>query len=181
VKITDFRMDIVPRLTDLAEALDRKPPGDAALRVWWSVLEPLPVFPVSMALQQWSRSKTRFPAPSDIFEAANEIDGEERERRLANEAEKIDREYRFMGATEQGRETLRLIRGALATATQRSADPKAWARKILDRYVDGDVSLPDLSFRFACEALGRSVDDIRSLRDASRRALAEISYVHKPA
>ena len=31
---TEFQMDVMPRLMDLAEAFDRKPPSDAALRIW---------------------------------------------------------------------------------------------------------------------------------------------------
>ena len=84
---TEFQMDVMPRLVDLAEAFDRKPPSDAALRIWRETLESLPVRPVTLALQGWSRSKTKFPEPAEIYGDANEIETEDREKRLEEEKE----------------------------------------------------------------------------------------------
>jgi hypothetical protein len=85
VNRTEFQVDVLPRLMDLADTFDRKPPSDAALRVWAETLGSLPVRPVLAALQGWSRSKTKFPAPAEIYAAANDADAEEREKRLAED------------------------------------------------------------------------------------------------
>ena len=163
----EFQIDILPRLTDMAEAFDRKPPSDAALRIWRETLESLPVRPVTLALQGWSRSKTKFPAPAEIFSAANDLDTEEREKRI--EAEKASNvvQFRHMGAGPQGQRALRLIRDAIARKVSEPHDPRAWARRILDRYVDGDRTVADIALRMACEVTGRSVEDMAALRSGS--------------
>ncbi len=50
-----------------------------------------------------------------------------------------------------------------ATKVERSRD---WAHRILDRYVDGEP-VPDVSLRFACEATGRTVEEVRSLKETA--------------
>lgn len=161
---SEFQVDVLPRLMDLAEAFDRKPPSDAALRVWCDVLTPLPVRPVLLALQSWTRSKTKFPAPAEIFSAANDIDADDREQRIAAEKGREQVDLRRMGATPQGRRALRLIRDLIAKKVDAPHDPRAWARKILDRYVDGDKTVADIALRMACEATGHSVEEIAALR-----------------
>ena len=163
MKPTDFRTDVVPRIVDLAESFDRKPPGDAALRVWWSVLESLSSHAVCSALTQWARTKAKFPAPAEVYAIAADVDAEKREERLAAERATVERELKGMGATEQGRRALALIRDAIARRAADPVDPRAWAHRILDRYVDGET-VPDLSLRYACEAVGQDPESIRTLR-----------------
>ncbi len=161
---SEFQVDVLPRLMDLAEAFDRKPPSDAALRIWRETLESLPVRPVTLALQSWSRSKTKFPAPAEIYGAANDADAEEREKRIEEEKVRHVVEIRHMGATPQGRRALKMIRDLIAKKVDAPHDPRAWARKILDRYVDGDKTVADIALRMACEATGHSVEEIAALR-----------------
>lgn len=169
---SEFQCDILPRLADLAEAFDRKPLGDAALRVWAETLSSMPVRPAVLALQGWGRSKTKFPAPAEVYAAAVDIDAENREKRLAEERESQHVDLRRMGATPEGREALALVRAAIAAVSGQRKDPKAWARRILDRFADRDPTLPDVSFRFACEALHVSADDVRATRDHAGRNAA---------
>lgn len=160
---TDFRSDVVPKIADLAEAMDRKPPGDAAIRVWWSVLESLPVHAACYALLQWGRTKSKFPAPAEIYAIASDIDAERREERIAADRATVDRETAFMGSTPQGRRALRMIRDAISANASQARDGRAWARRIIDRYSDGGA-VPDLSLRYACDAAGRDIEDVRAMR-----------------
>lgn len=160
----EFQVDVLPRLMDLAEAFDRKPPSDAALRVWAETLGSVPVRPVIAALQGWSRSKTKFPAPAEVYAAANDADAEEREKRLADEKARDHVDLRQMGRTEQGRRALVLVRDLLAKHAAQPTHPRAWAERILDRYAEGDESIPDIALRMACNAMGCRVEDAQSLR-----------------
>lgn len=164
---TEFQVDVLPRLMDLAEAFDRKPPSDAALRVWAETLGTLPVRPVIVALQGWSRSKTKFPAPAEVYAAANDVDADEREKRLADEKARETVDLRRMGATPQGRRALALIRDVIAKQAEKQMHPKAWAEKILDRYGAGADDIPDIALRMACEAMGCRVEDVQAVRGAA--------------
>ena len=62
----------------------------------------------------------------------------------------------------------------IADTLAKMAQPKVgqqrdWARRILDRYVDGE-DLPDVSLRFACDALGMDRDAVKEMRERNRRA-----------
>ena len=54
------------RLVELAEALGGKAPSSAALKLWGSVLKDYPIEDICDAIQLWARTKTKFPAPSEI-------------------------------------------------------------------------------------------------------------------
>jgi|SRR5271169_591265 len=54
------------RLTELAEALNGKPPTKAALTLWVTVLKEHPIERICDAISQWAREQTRFPAPAQI-------------------------------------------------------------------------------------------------------------------
>lgn len=157
--------DVRKRLLDLAEAYDRKPPGDGALRVWWDTLEALPVTDVLLTLADWARSKQKFPTPAEVFAVANDRGIDRREEKAAElkAQEKREVEQFFRGKTPEGTRALVLIKDMLAAKAAETPDPRAWARKILDRYVDGE-KVPHMSLVFACEALHKNLDDIRELR-----------------
>lgn len=62
----------------------------------------------------------------------------------------------------------------IAETLAKMAQPKVgqqrdWARRILDRYVDGE-DLPDVSLRFACEALGIEREKVQEMRERNRKA-----------
>lgn len=54
-------------------------------------------------------------------------------------------------------------------ASPKVGQQRDWARRILDRYVDGE-ELPDVSLRFACEALGIDREKVQEMRERNRRA-----------
>ena len=166
--------DIAKRLQDLAEAYDRRPLGGGAVAAWWQTLESLPAHDVHVILDSWLRTASKFPAPADIYRMANERGIDRREENAANEKAVISREYQFMGATLQGRRALKLIRDLIAAKVAQPDDPRAWARKILDRYADGEA-VNYTALQFASEALGVEVEAVRKSRDAARHALEELA------
>ena len=54
-------------------------------------------------------------------------------------------------------------------ASPKVGQQRDWARRILDRYVDGE-GVPDVSLRFACEALGIEREKVQEMRERNRRA-----------
>ena len=54
------------RLTELAEAFGAKPVTKGAMAVWVGVLKDYPIEDICDAIAQWARTKTKFPAPSEI-------------------------------------------------------------------------------------------------------------------
>lgn len=155
--------DIARRLQDLAEAYDRRPLAEGAIKAWWSTLESLQAFDVHCVLDDWLRSVNKFPTPADIYRAANERGIDRREAAAAQMKAQEVQEVKHMGATPQGRRALALIREMLAKKVASPDDPKAWARKILDRYADGE-QLPHTSFMFACEALHMDPEAVKASR-----------------
>ena len=163
----EFQSDVMPRLADLAEAYDRKPPSDAALRIWRETLEPLPLRPVTIALQAWARGKTKPPAPAEIYTAANDLAIDDREHRVESEKSLHASQFRQMGSTPRGREALRLIRDLVAAKVTKPDDSRAWSRRILDRYADGEPVV-DIALRGACEVLKVDVEAVRASVRKSR-------------
>lgn len=69
---------------------------------------------------------------------------------------------------ESSEEFVARCRAYIAQTLAKMAEPKQgpqreWARRILDRYADGE-QLPDVSIRFACEALGMDEAKVRKTR-----------------
>ena len=54
------------RLTELAEAFGAKPVTKGAMAVWVGVLKDYPIEDICDVIQLWARTKTKFPAPSEI-------------------------------------------------------------------------------------------------------------------
>lgn len=167
--MTQFEFqEVGARLRDLADAYDRKPPGEGAMRIWWSTLEHLPASDVLLTLADWARSKSKFPTPAEVYTAANERGIDRREERAAElkAQEKREVEQFFRGKTPEGNRALKLIKDMLAKKAAETPDHRAWARKILDRYVDGDP-VAHSALEMACSALHKNLDEVRSLRNAA--------------
>ena len=175
---TDFK-DLVPRLNALCEVYDRKPLTDAALKVWWEALEPVSAFGAHQVLGNWARTRSRFPLPGEVYEAANNFDIDRRERVVAEERATIATEERHIGATPQGREAMRLIREVIANKAK-PGDAKDWARRILDRFADHDPTLTDNAFRGACAALGMNPAVLKDARDTVPGPSAVVVTVGRP-
>jgi hypothetical protein len=161
---TEFH-DVTRRLVDLSDVFDKRPPGEGSLRIFWETLEHLPVADVLLTLVDWARTRQKFPTPAEVFAIANERATDRRDERAASLAnqERTEVAQFFRGKTPGGRQAVTLIRDALRAKLSAPSDPKAWARNILDRYVDGEL-VPFLSVEYACEVLGKSVEDVKALR-----------------
>jgi len=61
-----------------------------------------------------------------------------------------------------------------------SADPRAWARRILDREADGDPTLPYIARVFAREALNLPPLEVTKTSDSNalRNPPTDIAYVN---
>lgn len=73
------------RLNELAEVFDKKPVGEKAITVWFGVLREFPTERVCGVLIGWPKTHTKFPSPSEVWKAVNEIQINEREKRAAEE------------------------------------------------------------------------------------------------
>lgn len=73
------------RIAEVADALDRRPPTDGALKVWFDVLRDHPYSRVHSALTHWTRTSGKFPTPADIEKVCNEWVSKEIEERSAQQ------------------------------------------------------------------------------------------------
>lgn len=161
---TEFQLDVLPRLADLAEVFDRKPLPDGALRVWADVLGAFPAKLVADVLRGWGRSKTKFPAPSEVHAAVTEIETNEREAKVGQEQTREYIDARQFKRSEEALRALAAIRQLVGATLQQPPDPKDWAIRIIERYLAGDTAITELQLRYACEATGRRVAEVKDLR-----------------
>lgn len=54
------------RLSELADALGSKAPGEAGVKAWYIALKDFPIEQVINSLDHWLRTKPKMPAPADI-------------------------------------------------------------------------------------------------------------------
>jgi hypothetical protein len=59
------------RLTELAEALQAKPPTDIAMKAWFLALRDIPLTTCVDSLDEWTCTKPRYPSPSDVRQLAS--------------------------------------------------------------------------------------------------------------
>jgi len=72
-------------------------------------------------------------------------------------------------AQDHVRRCVEYVRQQSVSVAASQAGSRAWARRILDRYADGE-SLPDISLRYACAVLGMDQADVVTTVVAARRA-----------
>lgn len=155
--------DFARRLNDIADTYGAKHLSEGALKAWFVTLESETARDCGDALAQWLRSGTRMPTPADIYRIANERGINRREQdAAADKADEAKIVQRF-AATDKGREALRQIKELLAKKLMTRPDPREWAHRILDRFADGE-DMPDISVRYACEALGMDEAKVRKTR-----------------
>ena len=171
MKQSDFQVDVWPRIKDLAEAFDRKPPSEAMTKVWWNVLSDLESWDVVTELNAWAKTKTKFPAPAEVYAAASQRGADRRERQNAVEKAREAQEVKQLTATPEGKRAAAELKAALAKLvpqrTGKERVDRAWARKILDRMADGEA-VPDISQRFAFQALAVEGEKVRATIAAAR-------------
>jgi hypothetical protein len=72
--------ELANRLTQLADALNGKPPSPAGLLVWLDALGELPLATVLAVLSDWPKANSRMPVPADILKLGRD--------RVSNSVEK---------------------------------------------------------------------------------------------
>lgn len=92
-----------------------------------------------------------------------------------NPRSRIDRDLSGYGIEPEPGESVRAFaKRCMAYMAEHSKGvdrvSKEWARRILDRFADGDPLITELSLRYACESLGVDIETIR--RSVTRRAAA---------
>jgi hypothetical protein len=120
------------RLNELAEVFDKKPVGEKALTVWFSVLRDFPTERVCSMLIAWPRTHTKFPAPSEVWKAVNDMGIGEREDKAAKE----NREQFFQAPTAEGRRFMTQIRELVKRETP--SPMQHWKRN-LTRFPVGHI------------------------------------------
>jgi hypothetical protein len=149
------------------EAFGARPPTEAGLDVWFRTLEDFPLGAITQQLDVWPKRSNKAPTPRDIWQACKDAAA----ARVDEEAERHRQDEQnapwTMGATPAGREALKRMRSAVAgmRAAPSAGKRLDWAERIVDRFVDGDDSLPNVSFRLACDALGKTSEDVEQLRE----------------
>jgi hypothetical protein len=98
------------RLTELADALGAKIPGDAGMKAWLAALRDYPCQNVVDALDQWLRTKSKMPAPAEIRQILGVMTSERIERAAADRAlEQMHTPATLEASTEVGRRELAKI------------------------------------------------------------------------
>lgn len=138
------------RLEQLAEAFDRKPPGPGAMLVWLDALREFSLHEVESCLVDLPKRLIKFPAPADVWKAANE----RRSDRIENEAKifaekKSFRVSEFPADSDCARKHRKLNREL--TKLPRPSK-RAWISEIFARQEQGDVTLSPYAVKLAKEA-----------------------------
>lgn len=115
------------KLNTLAEAMDKKPVSVKAMEVWFDSLKEFETEMILNLLGSWAKHHPRFPVPADVWKAANEISSEDREQRAERKKAEIDRSYKTLGTTENGRRALKMVIAAIG----KTSPPIVHWRKVL--------------------------------------------------
>jgi len=120
----------------------RKPLEKDALRYWFSKLEKFEMDDVSKAFDRWIDSQDDLPTVHNILE-------------LLRPQVTIHQRLASPLRIEDNKRHVAELKDDIAKMTQPRRDMRAWARKI----IDNPSSYPDISVRFAKEALEIKDDD----------------------
>ena len=121
------------RLNELAEVFDKKPVSEKGLSVWFNVLREHPTEKVCSVLLSWPKTHTKFPAPSEVWKAVNEISIVAREKQAAME----NRQEFYPGVGgEKAEEFIAKIREILKSP--KWSPTEHWQRN-LERFPSGHI------------------------------------------
>jgi len=127
---------VLERLNALAEVYDRKAITQKAGDVWWQVLKSHVAADVLGVIDNWARTRAKWPTPADISSAAGEALSDRIEQNAAEDRRRERREIEQMGSTPHGREVLRLIRDFLAQP--RDQDYHRHSKGVIEAYLADD-------------------------------------------
>ena len=160
------------RILALAEVYDRKPPTEAAVRIWCEALRYFPAFEVFNALDAWGKTAAKFPVPADITRVLNERATTKRER--DNVQEKVEFRQPPHVVTPHAERCLAQIMARLKTSS--THHPRQSAFDILEALLCGENfkgrSLSEVQINAACEAVGVTSKWIASMIAENRGAEA---------
>lgn len=150
------------RLTELADAVGARAPGEGGVKAWLLALRDFPMPDVTDALDQWLRTKTKMPAPADIRQilAARLSDRIEQKSR-AEHAEFTNGAKHIISEASK-----RLARGhldkiaAVLHAYRQDPDPDAWWHRIIERWRNGEelVWMQMVNAKLAWQNSGRPAE-----------------------
>lgn len=135
-------------LEEVAECYDRKPPSEAAAKMWFRALKEFLYPDVRSTLLHWLKTKSKAPTIADITGQLRDRSSASLEQRAARDKERFKGPH--LGPTEKGRSISATIKQLLVE--DRHRDPKKWARDIVAMHEAGDPVTP-LQLSMATNAL----------------------------
>lgn len=138
---------LAKRLCELADYYDRKDPSAQALRIWLDVLGECSLDDVLFVLTDWPKSHRLMPMADEILKACRSRASD----RYEAAAERARREAPSIASTvsrlqanpaPEAMAALGELKAWLRSGKGRvTDDPKAWARKLRDRELAGEILL----------------------------------------
>lgn len=136
--------ELTTRLTELAEALQAKPPGAKGMLVWMDVLAECQREDVLSVLTDWPKSSAKMPSPADVLRLARERISDRIEKQAADNAKDARRPWsaeRLKG--DPNSPAYAQFRADMAALKRRpKPGPKDWAAKHLLKPIDGFHATP---------------------------------------
>lgn len=129
------------RLTELAEALGGKAPGEGGVKAWLLALRDFAMPDVTDALDQWLRTKTKMPAPADVrLILAGRLSDRIEAKAVAERAEFAAGAKRIVSESQRrfARHQLDHIATILDSYRKRDEDPDAWWHALIARWRKGE-------------------------------------------
>lgn len=141
---------LTERLTQLAEAFDRKPPTAGAMLVWLDVLKEFGLPEVESMLVDMPKRLTKFPAPADVYKACNErrSDRIEKETQIFSRT-MIERVTAMPVNTPTAREEMKKIREIISYPRP---NKRAWIERIFQQEAAKDKSVCGYAVALAHQA-----------------------------
>ena len=129
-------------MTTMANIYSKPEPTQDTLRIWWAKLNQYEFMQVSRAFDHWVDSNKYMPNIADVLETI----------KAQKPKEFIKALPRHFTEQELLNNHERMKKLAQDISNQKSDDPKAWARKIINDYDKGKYKL-EIGVKFAREAL----------------------------
>jgi hypothetical protein len=167
------------RLSELADALGGKAPGEAGIKAWTVSLQDFPIEEVVAALDLWLQTKTKMPAPADIRQIlAGRLSDRIEAKAQAEKAEYEAGATRILSEVSRGigREYLAKIRDILAKSRGNPGNGDTWWHALILKWRAGEplVWMQMVNARKAWEKSGKPAEWApRGESEAEREAAEE--------
>lgn len=155
VEVTKF----TEHLDAMFDALSARKLTPTAAGTWFKHLQNFPSGEVFAEIDDCVRTRSKPPVCADLWKTLTEKRSTSIEQASESykAAEKRDAENLFAGRTPIGDAAVAELRKLLRPNEDR--DPKAWAKKLLDRISAGDVTVNPTMMEMCRRALGISTDE----------------------